>query len=404
MPRLQFKDLSFEDMDGRIKVNFLRLFYFYLDKPDLRKIAEFNISRNAVEFKGISEESAARKFNKLLLKGFNELKSRLSQKPAVYVHRNSGIPLIGSIDFGIIDRNTNIIEVRPITGCNLGCIYCSVDQARRQVDFVVEKDYIAEEMQRLADFKQDDDIEVHIGCQGEPLLYADLVELVRDLRKIKQVKRVSVDTNGTLLSKELVDELVDAGMTQFNVSINSLDKELAQKIACAAYNLDRVLEVCRHISTKADLVIAPVWLAGINDEEMPKFIELAKGMQNKKHKVILGIQNFLEYRFGKKPVKQMSWDLFKKKLADLEKKHGMRLILDFKKDFKVHETKHFPKLFKKNQVVKARIACQGHLKNEMLAVSEGRSITAVNCFAKPGQAVKLRIIRTKHNVYVAKPV
>ena len=403
MPKLEFRDLLFEDMDRHVKVNFLRLFYFYLDKDDLKKIADFKVLKKAIDFTGISEQSAGRKFNKLLLKGFNDLKSRLTQKQAIYVHRNSGMPLIGSIDFGIIDRNTNIIEVRPITGCNLGCIYCSVDQARRQVDFVVEMEYIIEEIKRLVDFKDDNDIEIHIGSQGEPLLYENLAGLVRGLSRIKQVKRISIDTNATLLSKKLVDELVDAGMTQFNVSINSLDKKLAQKIAGAAYNLDKVIEICRYIAKKADLVIAPVWLQGINDDEMPKFIRLVKEMQNK-HRIILGIQNFLEYRYGKKPVKQMSWDLFRKKLESLEKKHNTRLVLDFKKDFKVHETRHLPKLFKKGQILKARVVCPGHLKEEMLAVAKDRIVSVMNCSARPGQDIKLRIIRTKHNIYVAKQV
>lgn len=403
MPRLEFRDLSFEDMGEQIKVNFLRLFYFYLDKSDLRKIAGFRLLRKAVVFEKIAEESAARKFNKLLLKGFDDLKSRLTGKRAVYVHRNSGIPLIGSIDFGIIDRNTNIIEVRPITGCNLGCIYCSVDQTRRQVDFVVEMDYIIDEIGKLIDFKNDDDIEIHIGAQGEPLMYADLVDLVKGLGKIKQVKRISIDTNATLLSEKMVDELVDAGMTQFNVSINALDKQLAEKIACAGYNLDKVLGICRYISGRAGLVIAPIWLSGINDAEMPKFIRFVRGLQNKKHRVILGIQNFLKYQYGRKPVKQISWDLFKKRLGVLERKHGMRLVLDFKKDFNVHKTRSLPRPFKKGQVIKARVVCSGHLKNEMLAVANDRAITVIGCFARTGKNIRLRILRTKHNIYVAKP-
>ena len=403
MAELEFKDLSFEDMDGRVKVNFLRLFYFYLDKSDLKKIGSFKVAKNSINFKGVSEESAGRKFNKLLLKGFNELKSRLTNKRTVYIHQNSGIPLIGGLYFGIIDRNTNIIEIRPMTGCNLACIYCSVDQARRQVDFVVEKDYIVNEFRKLVEFKGDEDIEAHIGAQGEPLLYADLTGLVRDLRKIKQVKRVSIDTNATILTKKNVDELVEAGLTQFNVSINALDEKLANKIAGLPYSLKKAVEICRYIAGKADLIIAPVWLQGINDAEMPKFIRLVKELQNKQHKVMLGIQNFLEYRFGRKPVKQMKWDLFIQKLHGLEKEYGMRLILDFKRDFNVHETKKLPKPFKKGQVVKAWVACPGHLKNEMIAVADERTIAAANCSAPAGKEIKLKITRTKHNIFYGVP-
>jgi uncharacterized Fe-S cluster-containing radical SAM superfamily enzyme len=37
------------------------------------------------------------------------------------------IPLVGHIAFGVIDRGTNIIQVRPTSLCNLNCIFCSVD-------------------------------------------------------------------------------------------------------------------------------------------------------------------------------------------------------------------------------------------------------------------------------------
>ena len=42
----------------------------------------------------------------------------------IYVDKNSDIPLFG-IDFiGIIDRGTNVIEIKPLTLCNLECKYC----------------------------------------------------------------------------------------------------------------------------------------------------------------------------------------------------------------------------------------------------------------------------------------
>ncbi|MFP3179020.1 MAG: radical SAM protein, partial [Thermocladium sp.] len=34
-------------------------------------------------------------------------------------------PLVGSLAFGIIDRGTNVIEVRPTSICSLSCIFCS---------------------------------------------------------------------------------------------------------------------------------------------------------------------------------------------------------------------------------------------------------------------------------------
>ena len=127
MAELKFKDLSFEKKGEKVRVNFLKIFYFDIDKSELKNIGNFKISSNKIEFFNINEKRAQRRFNTLLSKGFAQLKNKLGNKPAVYVHKNSGIPLIGTAYFGLIDRGTNLIEIRPLTGCNLSCIFCSVD-------------------------------------------------------------------------------------------------------------------------------------------------------------------------------------------------------------------------------------------------------------------------------------
>ena len=229
MAKLTFQDLSFEDKNDKIRVNFLRIFYFYFSKKELKQIDDFTTNKNSIFFKNIPQKKAERKFYLLLEKGFKELKNSLNNKPTIYIHKNSNIPLIGNVAFGLIDRNTNIIEIKPITSCNLKCIYCSVDEDKRIIDFIIEKDYLVEEFKKLVKFKNN--IEAHIASQGEPLLYAPLTELIKDLSKIKEVKTISIDTNGTLLTKNKVDELIKAGLTRFNFSINSLDEKIAKKIA-----------------------------------------------------------------------------------------------------------------------------------------------------------------------------
>jgi hypothetical protein len=399
MAILTFKDLAFDEADDKIEITFLRLFHCFVHKSQLEKIGKFRIKEHSIEFS--KSVDAEQKFSNLLNVAFEDLKNKINGKRAVYVHKHSGIPLIGHIAFGLIDRNTNIIELRPISTCNLNCIYCSVDAEKRQIEFIVEKDYLVDEFRKIVDFKRINNIEAHINAQGEPLLYADIVDLVRDLRAIKHVGVISMDTNGTMLTEKLADELVDAGLTRFNISLNALNPEVCGKIAgVKEYNLNGMLDICRHISKKADLILAPVWLKGINDDEISKIIEFAKTLQNKKHKIILGIQNFLYYKFGKNPVKEQSWDKFRKFLSELEEKYKVRLILDFKKDFDIVETNPLPKMFKKGQVLNAKVILPGQLNNEFIAVAYDRIISVFGK-AKIGRTHKVRITRTKHNIFSA---
>ena len=128
MAELEFKDLSFEEKESKVRVNFLKLFYFEIDKSVLEKVVNFKVNGNKIEFLDINDKRAERKFNMLLSKGLIQLKNRLNNKTTIYIHKSSGIPLMGTNYFGLIDRGTNIIEIKPITSCNLGCIYCSVDE------------------------------------------------------------------------------------------------------------------------------------------------------------------------------------------------------------------------------------------------------------------------------------
>src|SRR3989338_3737061 len=165
MAELTFKDLSFEEKGEKVRINFLKIFYFEIDKSLLESLGHFKAAGNKIEFSGISDAKAQRKFNMLLSQGFIQLRNRLNNKPTIYIHKNSGISLIGTNYFGLIDMGTNIIEIKPITSCNLGCIYCSVDEgplSRRKVDFVVEKDYLVEELKKVIDFKNEDYIDAHI--------------------------------------------------------------------------------------------------------------------------------------------------------------------------------------------------------------------------------------------------
>jgi uncharacterized Fe-S cluster-containing radical SAM superfamily enzyme len=401
MAELVFKDLSFEDKNENVRVNFLKIFYFYIDKTELKKIGNFKISKNKIEFANINDKRAQRKFNILLLKGFSQLKNSLNNKPAVYVHKNSGIPLIGTTYFGLIDRGTNLIEIRPVTSCNLDCIFCSVDEgisSRKKVDFVVEKDYLAEEFKKLVDFKQEDYIDAHINAQGEPLLHANIVELAADIAKISHVKSVSIDTNGTLLNKKLIDELASAGLTRINLSLHSLDQKTANKMAGTAYNLKKVTEMAAYIPKKMDLIITPVWLPGYNDKELVKLAKFADEIGAGKNCPAIGIQNFFNYQFGRNPVKAVDMGVFYKKLRDLEQKEGIKLICK-EADFKVKKCRELPKPFKKGDIIKAKLVCPGRLPNEMLAVAENRLISVPNCHKQEG-FVKLRIKRSKHNIFV----
>ncbi len=396
---ISFEELKFykSGANEKIKAVFLNIFYFYIDSSELEKIAKYKLKSGSIVFSRISEKEARNKTNMLINRGFKSLKNSISNRKAIYIHKGSGIKLIGTPYFGIIDRNSSIIEIRPITSCNINCIYCSLSEGekeKKQTDYVVDFEYITEELEKHIKGREGS-FEAHIGAQGEPLLYKNIVKLVKGIKSINKIRKVSLETNGLLLNKNLIDRL-KGNLDQLNISLNAITKEKADYIAQHSYNTAHVIKMAEYaIKNKIKVYISPVYIKGVNDNEIPKIIEEIKRIN-----AIPGIQNFFEYKNGKKPAKQVSMEEFIRYLRGLEKKHNIKLVLE-KKDVGVKNIKPLKKPFKKNQVITAEIVAEGRKKNEKIAVAGNRSIVVSGCVKEKG-IVKLKITRDKHNIFYGK--
>jgi len=405
---LEFQELDFKPYDkDKIRVNFHNRFYFDLDTSKIASIAPFEINENKIIFRNISENTAKRRFSELISSSIStDLRHSINKKRTIYIHSNSSIPLIGTPYFGIIDRNSNVLEIRPNTGCNFNCIYCSVDEgfiSKRLTDYFVEKDYMVSELKKIVEFKECK-IDIHIGSQGEPTLYPDMIELIRGIREIPNIRHISMVTNGSLLTKEYVDQLAESGLSRINLSLNTLDFKMAQTLAGINFDIKRVVEIAKYIpTTNMDLIIAPLWVPGYNDDFL-ELVRFAKNIAAGKIGPAIGIQNFMTYKRGRNPVSDASTEEFNKKMRDIEQKEGIKLIYDVRAK---HETqcKSLPKPFKRGEIVKAELKMPGRFRNEVIGVSKDRCVSIIGCnlsHIKLGSIVKARVIRTKHNIFTAK--
>lgn len=100
---------------------------------------------------------------------------------------------------------------------------------------------------------------------GEPLLRADVPDLVRSLKQDLRVPDVALTTNGWLLEKTAA-ALHAAGLNRLNVSVDSLDETIAGRMNGLGFSVTRVL---RGIDTAAALgllvKINCVVQRGVND-------------------------------------------------------------------------------------------------------------------------------------------
>ena len=145
----------------------------------------------------------------------------------------------------------------------------------RATSYEVELEYLLSAVEEIAPFKGTG-VECHIDSPGEPLMYSRLPDLVAALKAIDAVSVVSLQTNGTLLDDKKIAALADAGLDRVNLSLHALDPALARQLAGVDwYDIDTVTGAARAVAQSSmDLLIAPVYMPGINNAEIPKLDRL----------------------------------------------------------------------------------------------------------------------------------
>src|SRR5476649_224955 len=111
---------------------------------------------------------------------------------------------------------------------------------------------------------------------GEPLLRADVPELIRALKQELHVPDVALTTNGWLLEKR-APELRAAGLDRVNVSLDSLDPATAGRMNGLGFSPDRVLRgiaaaTAAGLPVKLNMVVQ----RGVNDGEILALAEFAR--------------------------------------------------------------------------------------------------------------------------------
>ncbi|MEM7821712.1 MAG: radical SAM protein [Candidatus Aenigmatarchaeota archaeon] len=328
-------------------------------------------------------------------------------KTLIRIPRDAELPLIGLIQVGIIDRGTNLLQIRPTSICNLNCIFCSTDAGAfskyRVAEYIVDKQYLIDWIKETVKFKGE--VHAFLDSVGEVLTYPKILDLISEISQLEGIKNVAIETNGTLLNEEMIEEMKELKLARINLSLHALDDELNKKlVGLEEYNTKKIVELIKYITRSGiDLILTPVWIPGLNDQEIPKIIEFAKKEIKNKKFPILGIQKYEAHKFGRKPkgVKPISWFNFYKKIEKWEEEFNVKLKL-LPSDFGIKKTNPLPIPFKVGEKVLAEIMAIGWMPNEMIAVARQRSITVVNCRESLNKLIRIKILRNFDNIYIAR--
>lgn len=124
-----------------------------------------------------------------------------------------------------LSRFPRTVRIETTNACNAKCVICPHRQMKRlacSMDDALYKRIIDE----CSEYRCGS---VHLHNFGEPLLDKKLAERVR-YAKQKGIARVAIFSNGSLLTEDKINGLIDAGLDQIKVSFDGATREEFEKI------------------------------------------------------------------------------------------------------------------------------------------------------------------------------
>jgi len=166
-------------------------------------------------------------------------------------------------------RKIEYLRLSVTQRCNLKCLYCNPSEVE-DCALLTPK-----QIEKIVNFMTLMGIRKVRLTGGEPLMRSDLEDIIQRIAAIDGINDLPLSTNGIGLETR-IHRLYEAGVTRFNISLDSLSREKYAGIT----GVDGLEAVIRAIRKALDLNISiklnAVLMRGINDDEIDNFISLAK--------------------------------------------------------------------------------------------------------------------------------
>jgi cyclic pyranopterin phosphate synthase len=177
-------------------------------------------------------------------------------------------------------RALHDLRISVMDRCNFRCPYCMPkEQFHEHYEFLKSRERLSfEEITRLTKLFAGLGVRKVRLTGGEPLLRANLADLVGDLTGIPGIEDIALTTNGVLLANHAVD-LHANGLRRITVSLDSLDKEIFTRLSGGFGALDQVLA---GIDAAIAAGLSPVKInavieRGVNDHTALDLVERFRG-------------------------------------------------------------------------------------------------------------------------------
>jgi len=155
-----------------------------------------------------------------------------------------------------LSRFPRFFEIETVNACNARCPMCTINDWQRKMP-VMRDPIFAKIADEICEHREEV-IRVSLYRDGEPLLDKKLAQRIARL-KDGGVRRVSISTNVALLNETAARDILEAGIDEVILSVDSLDKEVFEAIRVRLVweevmeNALRFIELRNHLRPQAEI-------------------------------------------------------------------------------------------------------------------------------------------------------
>ena len=175
-----------------------------------------------------------------------------------------------------LGRPLKDLRISVMDRCNFRCSYCMPEEKYHpNFKFLPSEERLPfEDIIRIARIFVDMGINKIRITGGEPLLRANLTDLIGDLSRINGIDDIALTTNGVLLTK-YASELQAAGLNRVTISLDTLDKEEFRILTGRRGSLGRVLAGIKEAQIVGfeNIKVNAVIKRGSNDQLIQQMVE-----------------------------------------------------------------------------------------------------------------------------------
>lgn len=174
------------------------------------------------------------------------------------------------------------VHIFPMFYCNFKCNYClhsltdeqfkNMNFKRKKMDMEVFKKAVDD----MSKFKRKIKALIFAG-HGEPLLHPEIDQMVRYANEKNVADRIEIVTNGSLLTEEMSDKLIDAGLDRLRVSLQGITSKKYKEISDVDISIEDLVNKLQYFYThkkNTEMYVKVMDISLDSKDEFNKFKEI----------------------------------------------------------------------------------------------------------------------------------